>query len=158
MISPSLYKAFLEEQTIFQHFGKNSRLGNFNFFYSPGANQIPHWNLIYPLDSSNPLPNQNEAIQLNDFYKMNLLDGHILVTDPKFRDTASEESEYFKLENFVIRSSDSAIEEMTHRENDLEGFCNLIQIAFSLNDITTAYFKEKMSILKQNVNHKNLKG
>lgn len=144
-----LFTSLSEERSIFQSFNSFENIGSFELFSSPGLDEIPHWNLAYPLISSVPYPSTEDFEKINAYYSKMLTQGHLLVQDSKFSSIANEESEYFQLNDTPNLIDQNFSKEMSHTDSDLDRFCELIQTSFSLQKRTAEYFRKKMELLRQ---------
>ena len=148
MNNSPLFNALSQERSIFRSFNSFERIGNFEIFSSPGLDEIPHWNLAYPTISSVSLPPSQDFEKINSYYDDLSVQGHLLVQDSIFSGFATEESEYFQLNDSAIVSDRRFYKEMSHTDSDLDHFCELIQNSFSLQKKTTEYFRSKMELLR----------
>jgi len=149
MISKDFFQCLDQERSIFRDFSSYSNIGDFQVFCSPGLSEIPHWNLAYPLVFSKHLPTEGELHNLKEYFHAKQLTGHLALSDKALAGAAAEESEYFAIQGLPNLDKDSRVGQMTHIESELEQFCDLIKISFSLSDETISYFKNKMAMLQK---------
>lgn len=147
-MTEDFFTCLSEERSIFRNFNSYSDLGDFQVFHSPGSDEIPHWNLAYPINLQKLIPNSQDLAKLKSYFKGKNLSGHLAVIDQRFASKFSEESEYFAINSSPIIEPDSKVNLMTHVESELDQFCDLIQISFSLEDRTVSYFRKKMAMLQ----------
>jgi hypothetical protein len=137
-----------QERSIFRNFSSYQDIGDYQVFCSQGLSQIPHWNLAYPKVFGKDLPSQNELADLLKYYQLKDTPGNIICTEKSFVEKSSEESEYFTISGAPTLEKDTQVNEMTHIESELDQFCDLIQLCFSLENEMAAYFKQKMAMLQ----------
>lgn len=148
MTSQNFFICLQEERSIFRVFSSYAEIGNFQAFCSQGLNQVAHWNLAYPTVFGNEQPSSQELEDLARHYKSKRTPGHLAVFEKGKATGFAEESEYFALQGPPIIEKNSKVQEMSHIESELDQFCDLIQICFSLEDAMIAYFKKKMALLQ----------
>lgn len=142
-----LFTCLREERSIFRSFNSFENIGNFELFSSPGLDEVTHWNLAYPTNSSFLFPRSEDFVKMNSYYDKLAVQGHLLVDDSRFTRIAKEESEYFQLNDSPLVTEQNFSSEMSHTDSDLDQFCELIQISFSLQKKTAEYFRKKMELL-----------
>lgn len=151
-MNKELMKCLDEERSIFRDFSSHQLIGNFEAFKTPDSEQVPHWNLCYPVnDAATSLP-PLELDKLIAYYDTDKLTGHILVTDDEYRSKSKEESEYFILDKTGQVVGARVVDNLSHDPENLSQFTKVIQQCFDFNDQTAAYFEEKMNIFAKRVN------
>lgn len=143
-----------EERSVFSKFNSYFETENFVAYCSPNLDEIPHWNLIYPKFKQTLIPSADELKILKEYYQSKNISGHLAVNKSALYNIYSEESEYFKLEKSTDINFKFDVSEMSHTENELQSFCELVQKSFNLKSDTIEYFYSKMLVLQQNINSK----
>lgn len=151
-MNKELMKCLVEERSIFRNFSSNKIIGNYEAFKSPDSDQVPHWNLCYPLSDQTTIPSVGELNDLKEFYESVKINGHILCTDDKYSSKSKEESEYFILDKSIDNTSPQEVDNLTHDPENLSQFTKVIQQCFDFNDQTTSYFESKMNVLAKRPN------
>lgn len=149
MMAKELFSCLEQERSIFRNFSSYSNIGDFQAFCSQGLSQVPHWNLAYPTKIGKEIPESDEFKKLKSYYESNETPGNLVVTDKQnIGPIFAEESEYFSISDLPSLDVSSQVNVMTHVESELDQFCNLIQLCFSLEERMTLYFKSKMAMLQ----------
>lgn len=98
------------------------------------------------------MPTASELRLLIEHYRELGVQGHLVVTEPGTSHSAAEESGYFALFGDIANDPTLAVQQISHRPENLSEFASVIQRCFSLSDQAIEYFRSKMIVLSEQKN------
>ena len=156
MLNKQLMTLLRAEQDIYKTFSSHRNISKeVVAFWSPGSNQVPHWNTLYPSSFENAYTEVELALA-SELYKSNGLTGHLMSLEKRSSARFNEVAEYFAFESgeshsdkerpFVSRA-DSMF--TLNSSQDLPVFVGVVSEVFGLNKVTQELFFAKMQLLSQ---------
>lgn len=140
-----------QEQSVFKVFSDYEELSDdCTAFVNPDSDEIPHWNMVYP-EKFDHRYSRTELAGAKLFYQNRGRMPHLMLFGDRWRERATETSEYFHVDDRIgsgLPVMDIS-EFSTISDNDLDDFCQIVQVAFGVNDLTIAYFRKKMGMLSR---------